>query len=54
MGVSTACEDLASVPALLDRLLRSPASTPGAYASDGQAAHRVARVIAQALALPLH
>jgi UDP-N-acetylglucosamine 2-epimerase len=54
LGVSTPCEDLASLPALLDRLLQAPASTPGGYASDGQAAHRVARVIAQALALPLH
>ena len=54
LGVSTGCEDLASLPALLDRLLRAPASTPGAYASDGQAARRVARLIAQALALPLH
>ena len=54
LGVSTACHTLAELPALLDRLLAAPVGTPGAYASDGQAAHRVAGVIAHALALPLH
>lgn len=52
LGVSTGCDSFAQLPALLDRLLAAPAGTPGAYASDGHAADRVAAVIAGALHLP--
>jgi hypothetical protein len=51
LRVSTGCETLQQLPALLDRLLQNPSAVSGAYASDGRAAERVVGVIAQALLL---
>lgn len=51
LGVSTPCFSTGELPVVLDSLLASPAAAPQEYASDGNAADRVATVILRALAV---
>ncbi len=49
MGVSKPCYSTSELPAILDAVLSGGEATPGAFASDGHSAERVARTIRNAL-----